>query len=142
MVAIQSDPNRRSLLPKNPAIIECRKSCHGVRKVARTLIGCWSSTPTTIEHFKSAVFTDEKSRDGKSSQSLRSLTALNSDSHTASDTASLVNSQYAGAKVGLRPIYDAILAAVKKFGNDVEVSPKKAYVSLRRNKQFAIVQPS
>ena len=42
----------------------------------------------------------------------------------------------------MRPIYDAVLAAVKKFGRDVEVSPKKAYVSLRRGKQFAIVQPS
>lgn len=42
----------------------------------------------------------------------------------------------------MRPIYQALLAAVQTFGKDVEVSPKKAYVSLRRQKQFAIVQPS
>jgi predicted transport protein len=42
----------------------------------------------------------------------------------------------------LRPIYDRLLAAITKFGSDIEVSPKKAYVSLRRGKQFAIVQPS
>jgi predicted transport protein len=70
------------------------------------------------------------------------LQALQSDSHTASDARALVDAQYAGAKAGLRPIYDKILAAVQRFGNDVEVSPKKAYVSLRRNKQFAIIQPS
>jgi len=70
------------------------------------------------------------------------LQALGSDSHTASDTDSLVAAQYAGAKASLRPIYDAILLAVKKFGPDVEISPKKAYVSLRRTKQFAVLQPS
>ena len=70
------------------------------------------------------------------------LQALHSDSHTASDTDALVDAQYAGAKAGLRRIYDALLAAVRKFGKDVEVAPKKAYVSLRRNKQFAIIQPS
>ena len=53
----------------------------------------------------------------------------------------LVGSQYSGAKAALRPIYDAILEKVQKFG-EVEVSPKKTYVSLRRKKQFAIVQPS
>jgi hypothetical protein len=53
-----------------------------------------------------------------------------------------VAEQYAGVKASLRPIYDAILGAVHKFGEDIEVSPKKAYVSLRRGKQFAIVQPS
>lgn len=49
--------------------------------------------------------------------------------------------QYAG-KESLRPVYDRILEAVEAFGNDVEVAPKKSYVSLRRSKQFALVQPS
>jgi hypothetical protein len=70
------------------------------------------------------------------------LQALQSDSHTAGDTGALVDAQYGGAKAGLRPIYDLLVAAVRKFGTDVEVSPKKAYVSLRRSKQFAIIQPS
>jgi hypothetical protein len=70
------------------------------------------------------------------------LQALQSDSHTAGDAGALVDAQYAGAKAGLRPLYEQLLAAIQAFGNDIEVSPKKAYVSLRRNKQFAIVQPS
>jgi len=53
-----------------------------------------------------------------------------------------VAAQYAGKKEALKPIYDALIAAVKKFGKDVEISPKKTYVSLRRNKQFALVVPS
>jgi hypothetical protein len=70
------------------------------------------------------------------------LQALGADSHTAGETDTLVDAQYAGAKAALRPIYDALVAAVKKFGPDVVISPKKAYVSLRRSKQFAILQPS
>jgi hypothetical protein len=73
---------------------------------------------------------------------LIALQALGSDSHTSDQPNSLVDAQYSGAKAPLRPIYEAILSVVQKFGTDVEVSPKKAYVSLRRNKQFAIVQPS
>jgi predicted transport protein len=54
----------------------------------------------------------------------------------------LVAAQYAGPKESLKPIYDAVVKAAKSLGKDVEVSPKKTYVSLRRNKQFALVQPS
>jgi predicted transport protein len=49
--------------------------------------------------------------------------------------------QYKG-KENLKPWYDRIIAEVKKFGNDIELAPKKAYMSLRRKKQFAIIQPS
>ncbi len=53
-----------------------------------------------------------------------------------------VEAQYSGGKEGLKPIYTAFVRAVKKLGKDVEISPKKTYVSLRRNKQFALIQPS
>jgi hypothetical protein len=54
----------------------------------------------------------------------------------------LIDAQYAGAKAKLRPTYEALAAAVRSFGPDVELAPKKAYVSLRRSKQFGLVQPS
>lgn len=62
----------------------------------------------------------------------------------ASDVApeDLVAQQFAGAKAGLKPIYDRLIEEIRRFGPDVEVSPKKAYVSIRRAKQFAILQPT
>ena len=60
----------------------------------------------------------------------------------SSASVDLVDAQYEGDKAALRPIYQAIVDAVTKFGSDVEVSPKKSYVSLRRKKQFALIQPS
>jgi hypothetical protein len=54
----------------------------------------------------------------------------------------LLAAQYAGPKADLTAIRDAILTRVTAFGDDVEIAPKKTYASLRRNKQFAIVQPS
>lgn len=68
--------------------------------------------------------------------------ALESASGGPVDDSQLLEAQYAGAKSGLRPIYDALIKAVSRFGDDVEVSPKKAYVSLRRTRQFALIQPS
>ena len=53
----------------------------------------------------------------------------------------LVDNQYS-SKESLRPIYDALMIAITQFGDDVVMAPKKAYVSLRRNKQFGLVQPS
>jgi hypothetical protein len=49
---------------------------------------------------------------------------------------------YSGKKAGLRPIHDRLMATVCGLGDDVEVAPKKAYLSLRRRKQFALIQPA
>lgn len=68
--------------------------------------------------------------------------ALKSDAGSATDDSALIEAQYEGPKAAMRPIYDAIIKAVNGFGPDVVVAPKKAYVSLRRGKQFAIIQPS
>lgn len=67
--------------------------------------------------------------------------ALESDA-SFSDSEDLIEAQYSGKKAGLRRVFDELLAKVNSFGPDVEVAPKKGYVSLRRNKQFGIIQPS
>ncbi len=54
----------------------------------------------------------------------------------------LVGSHYAGKNASLRPAFDAVIAAVSAFGDDVELAPKKTYVSLRRRKQFGSVGPA
>jgi len=54
----------------------------------------------------------------------------------------LVEAQYAGPKSQLRPIYDKLAKTIGGFGKDVEIAPKKSYVSLRRSKQFGLIQPS
>lgn len=67
--------------------------------------------------------------------------AKQSHAGAAESSDDLIADQYKG-KENLKPWYDKIMSEVNKFGADVEVSPKKAYVSLRRKKQFAIIQPS
>lgn len=67
--------------------------------------------------------------------------AKGSDAGSAANTDDLIEKQYEG-KETLRPIYDQLLAQIQTFGDDVEIAPKNAYVSLRRKKQFAIIQPS
>lgn len=66
---------------------------------------------------------------------------LKSDAGSIAETTDLVAAQYAGNKAELKPIYDALIEAAKRCGA-IEIAPKKAYVSLRRSKQFAIIQPS
>jgi hypothetical protein len=53
----------------------------------------------------------------------------------------LMDAMFAGPKAAMRPVYDAVLAALAGL-DGVELAPKKGYVSLRRSKQFATAQPS
>ena len=57
---------------------------------------------------------------------------LSSDAGS-SDAAELLAAQYAGAKAGMRPIYDAVLARIATFGSDIEIAPKKGYKTLTTN---------
>jgi len=72
---------------------------------------------------------------------LISMKARAADAGSVDDKEGLVIAQYVG-KESLKPIYDKLLKAISKFGKDVEKSPKKAYVSMRRKKQFAMLTPS
>lgn len=67
--------------------------------------------------------------------------AKQSHAGAAENSEDLVTEQYKG-KENLKPWYDKLMTEINKFGKDVELAPKKAYVSLRRKKQFAIIQPS
>jgi hypothetical protein len=53
----------------------------------------------------------------------------------------LIASQYTG-KESLKPIYDSLLSAVSKLGDDIVITPKKASVSLIRKRQFALIKPA
>ncbi|MEE4172637.1 MAG: DUF5655 domain-containing protein [Xanthomonadales bacterium] len=63
-------------------------------------------------------------------------------SHVEASDDDLVAAQYDGPKADLKPVYEAIMNRVRAFGDGLEVAPKKAYISLRHKKQFALVQPS
>jgi predicted transport protein len=67
--------------------------------------------------------------------------AKQSHAGAAENSDDLITEQYKG-KENLKPWYDKIMAEINKLGGDVELAPKKAYVSLRRKKQFALIQPS
>lgn len=41
-----------------------------------------------------------------------------------------------------KAVYDVLLPQIQGFGADVDVAPKKGYVSVRRKKQFAVLQPA
>jgi predicted transport protein len=67
--------------------------------------------------------------------------AKSSDAGSVENKDDLIEKQYVG-KEQLKPIYDKLLGEILKFGNDIEIAPKNAYVSMRRKKQFAILQPA
>ena len=68
--------------------------------------------------------------------------AANASSAASQDGDALVAAAFEGARAHWRPLYDRLVALVRGFGNDVELAPKKGYVSVRRKKQFALLQPS
>ena len=58
----------------------------------------------------------------------------------AKSDADVVDELYAGKKAHLRPIHNALWVEVEKLG-DFEILPRQKYLSLRRQKQFAMIGP-
>ena len=67
--------------------------------------------------------------------------ANESDAGSAQDQDDLIVKQYKG-KEHFQPIYEKLMNEIKSFGDDIEIAPKNTYVSLRRKKQFAILNPA
>lgn len=74
-------------------------------------------------------------------QALRKTDAEASNAGQAETPDDVVNALYIGAKAGLRPIHDRLMAEITQFGA-FEIAPKKGYLSLRRKKQFAMIGPA
>ena len=70
-----------------------------------------------------------------------SLLARQRNADGASAASDPADALYAGAKAGLRPLHDAIISEIRALGA-FDIAPKKGYLSLRRRKQFAMIQPS
>jgi len=57
------------------------------------------------------------------------------------DSEALIEKQYK-SKENLKPIYDELISRIIALGDDIEIVPKNAYVSLRRKKQFCCLKPA
>ncbi|WP_373524426.1 DUF5655 domain-containing protein [Aquiflexum sp.] len=71
---------------------------------------------------------------------LIALKTLATDAGSVEDKHELIENQYKG-KEHFKPIYEHLISEILKFGNDIEIAPKNANVSLRRKKQFALLYP-
>lgn len=64
--------------------------------------------------------------------------AGNGSSTVAGDPAT----QLYADRPALRPIHDRLMAEIASLGSDIEIAPKKGYLSLRRRTQFAMTKPA
>lgn len=93
------------------------------------------------KHAEILKFLKEKHGFSHGYANLVSMKFRKADAGSVDNDEDLITDQYKG-KENLKPIYDKIITEISKFGNDIEIAPKKAAVSLRRKRQFALVQPS
>ena len=113
----------KTLAQLTAAIRKCGKTKHGeIRTWLKETYGMGHGDANTVTHL-----------------------ALKSDGESAAKAAGLSTNEvldgiYTGKQAHMRPIHDKLMKAIDAFG-EFEIAPKKGYVSLRRNKQFAMLGP-
>jgi predicted transport protein len=126
-----------------------------MEKAAQTMIdNLHKNTGKTLEEWIEIVKTQDFAKHGEIMKFLKeehghshgfanliAHKAKGSDAGSAENQDDLIVKQYQG-KEHLKPIYDKLISEIRTFGNDIEIAPKNAYVSLRRKKQFALLNPA
>jgi len=94
-----------------------------------------------IKHGEIIKFLKEQHQFTHGFANLVALKANETDAGSAENQDDLITKQYQG-KEHFKPIYDKLIAEIQSYGNDIEIAPKNTYVSLKRKKQFAILNPA
>jgi predicted transport protein len=124
------------------------------KTVATMIENLKEKTGHTLEEWKKVIAKESLKKHGEIVKFLKeshkithgyaseiALKVLGSDADSTTDTDDLLVSQYKG-KEHLKAYYDKILLEIEKFGGAFEIAPKKTYVSLKRKKQFIILNPA
>ncbi len=69
------------------------------------------------------------------------LKVLGSDADSSADANEFIVTQYKG-KEHLKAYYDKLIAEIQQFDGEFNIDPKKTYVSLKRKKQFVVLNPA
>lgn len=124
-------------------------------KATQTMIdNLYKNTGKTLEDWVAIVRKEQFAKHGEILKYLKTehgfthgfanlvaMKAREADAGSVENKDELIEEQYKG-KEHMRPIFDKLMQGILLFGKDVEVAPKRAYVSLRRKKQFALLQPA
>lgn len=94
-----------------------------------------------VKHGEIVKFLKEKHEFTHGFANLVAHKTKETDAGSAENTDDLIIKQYLG-KEHFKPIYEKLISEIQGFGNDIEIAPKNAYVSLRRKKQFATLNPA
>jgi len=126
-----------------------------IDKATQTMIeNLHKNTGKTIENWKEIVTNEKVSKHGDIIKFLKEKHGLThgfanliahkvrgADAGSAKNQNDLIAKQYQG-KEHFKLIYDKLISEIKTYGTDIEIAPKNNYVSLRRKKQFAILNPA
>ncbi len=120
---------------------------------ARQLANIETATGTTVSQWTAKAHSAGKAEHGEILNWLKvehDLTHGNANAlaHAVRENAAggpasdddLLAAQYAGGKAALRPLYEQLVALARGLGEDVEVVVRKTGVSLRRQRQFALIE--